>query len=104
MILIRLLQFAGDIVYFNSCIADCVLPPAGRNHSPHIFSCSAIGKIFAVHHDTGVAVGLDDSVCTECTFPQYINSQNVTDCPQNFPTNYAQIVDDATHQVHAAGL
>lgn len=91
-------------MYFNSCIADCVLPPACRNHSPNIFGGTAIGKIFAVHHDTGVSVGLDDSVCTECAFPQYIYSQNVAHCPQNFSTNNAQIVDDATHKVHFARL
>ena len=41
----------GVAIHLHPTLVDCVLPPAGRNHPPHLPRRTPPRKIRALHHD-----------------------------------------------------
>jgi hypothetical protein len=53
-------------VHLDSRVLDCVLLAAGRNYSADVTRRSPARQISPLYDDSGVAIGLDDSLCFEC--------------------------------------
>ena len=63
-----MLSLTGYFMYFNSCLTHRVLPVIGRNYTADLVGGAIIGKVSAIYHDTGIAVRLDNGLCSEHTF------------------------------------
>lgn len=58
----------GHVVYFDSCIIDCVLFIARWNYSPNITSRTVTGEISTIYDDFSVIVRLDNRVRVKYSF------------------------------------
>lgn len=67
----------GDSVHINPAVIDCVLPPAGRNHSPHLFGRSPSWKVPPLHHDSRHPLHLRYRGGSQHTFQVTGHAQNV---------------------------
>lgn len=62
------ISLTGYVMYFYSCVLDCVLPAVGWNYTANIIGRTVTGQISTIYNDIGIVVGMDNCLCFKYTF------------------------------------
>lgn len=78
------ISLTGYVMYFYSCVFDCVLLAVGRNYTANIIGRTAARQIPPIYNDLGIVVRVDNGLCFEYPFPVSTRAESFRLCKISF--------------------